>query len=217
MIRPMTGPMNGPATAAVVCQAASLLLSYPDEAVRRHFPLVGKVVGGLPNGPTRSALQRFLDHAASTPPRELAEHYVATFDRRRRCCLYLTWYADGDTRRRGPSLAELKARYRRAGLELSTGELPDYLPLMLEYAATADLSDGLALLQGHRPGLELLRLALADAGSPYGTIVKAVCSLLPGASPQDRAAALRLARSGPPQETVGLEPFSVPLSGGSRR
>lgn len=88
---------------------------------------------------------------------------------------------------------------------------------MLEYAATADLADGLALLKEHRPGLELLRLALADAGSPYYAVVEAICSLLPGASPQDRAAALRLARTGPPQETVGLEPFPAPVSGGSRR
>jgi nitrate reductase molybdenum cofactor assembly chaperone NarJ/NarW len=204
-------------SAAVVCQAASLLLSYPDGAVRDRLPLLAAAVAELRKGTARAALERFLAHAAATPPRELAEHYVATFDRRRRCCLYLTWYSDGDTRRRGQSMAELKARYRSGGLELAQPELPDYLPLVLEYAATADLADGLALLQEHRAGLELLRLALLDAGSPYAAVVEAVCSLLPGASPQDRAAALRLARTGPPQETVGLEPFAVPVPGGPRR
>ncbi|HET6359905.1 nitrate reductase molybdenum cofactor assembly chaperone [Streptomyces sp.] len=205
--------------AAVVCQAASVLLRYPDEGVRDRVPLVTEAVTALPPGAARSALTRFLEHLADTSPRDLAEHYVATFDRRRRCCLYLTWWTDGETRRRGQALAALKDRYRSSCLELGGSELPDYLPVVLEYAAIGDLADGLALLQEHRAGIELLRLALRDAGSPYTAVVEAVCALLPGPSPQDRAAAQRLARSGPPQETVGLElePYDQAPSGGARR
>ena len=81
--------------------------------------------------------------------------------------------------------------------------------MVLEYAATGDLADGLALLQEHRAGVELLRLALRDARSPYADVVEAVCALLPGPSPQDRAAAQRLAQAGPPTETVGLEPYAL--------
>jgi nitrate reductase delta subunit len=201
----------------VVSQTASILLQYPDEAVRDRLPLVKAGVATLPAGVARAALETFLDRLVATPPRAAAEHYVATFDRRRRCCLYLTWWTDGETRRRGQSLAELKQRYRHAGLELGSGELPDYLPVVLEYAATGDLADGLALLQQHRAGVELLRLALRDAGSPYAAVVEAVCALLPGPSPQDKAAARRLARTGPPDETVGLEPFGPAVQGGSRR
>jgi len=166
-------------------------------------------VSNLPSSPARSALAGFLDHVAAVDVSELAEHYVATFDRRRRCCLYLTWWTDGDTRRRGEALAALKARYRESGLELNSRELPDFLPVVLEYAATADVTDGLALLQQNRAGLELLRLALRDADSPYAAVVEAVCDLLPGPSPKDRAAAERLARTGPPRETVGLEPYGA--------
>lgn len=204
-------------TAAVVCQAASLLLSYPDDAIRERLPLLTRAVAELPRDAARAAMERFLTHVAEVPPRELAEHYVAIFDRRRRCCLYLTWYTDGDTRRRGQALADIKARYRSGGRELTGGELPDYLPVVLEYAATADLADGLVLLQEHRAGLELLRLALQDAGSPYTHVVEVVCSLLPGASPRDRAAALRLARTGPPQEAVGLDPYPVAVPEGARQ
>jgi nitrate reductase delta subunit len=199
--------MTSTRDAAIVCQAASVLLQYPDDHVRARLPAVRAAVASLPPGPARSALEALLDHLAASPPRELAEHYVATFDRRRRCCLYLTWWSDGETRRRGQALAELKQRYRHAGLELTAGELPDFLPVVLEYAATADLADGLAVLQQHRAGVELLRLALAEAGSAYCSAVEAVCALLPGPSPRDRAAAQRLARTGPPQETVGLDPF----------
>jgi nitrate reductase molybdenum cofactor assembly chaperone NarJ/NarW len=208
--------MRSSREAAVVCQAASILLQYPDEVVREHVPLVTAVVEGLPPGRSRTALEDFLAHLRHTPQRELAEHYVATFDRRRRCCLYLTWWTDGETRRRGQALADLKERYRRGGLELGRGELPDYLPVVLEYAATGDLADGLALLQEHRAGVELLRLALGDARSPYTDVVAAVCALLPGPSVADRAAAERLARTGPPRESVGLEPFALgPVGAGS--
>lgn len=203
--------------AAVICQAASVLLQYPDETVRGHIPLVARALAALPPGPAREALSGFLAHLQATPPREAAETYVAVFDRRRRCCLYLTWWTDGETRRRGNSLAVLKERYRRAGLETAAHELPDYLPLALEYAATGDLTDGLTLLQEHRAGIELLRIALRDAGSPYHAVVEAVCTLLPGPSPQDRAAAQRLARNGPPTETVGLEPYPTANLGGARR
>jgi nitrate reductase molybdenum cofactor assembly chaperone len=198
---------------AVVLQAASVCLQYPDDPVWQMFPVVRGAVGALPPGRPRERLTAFLDHAALTPPGPLAEHYVEVFDRRRRCCLYLTWWSDGETRRRGGALAALKQRYRAAGVEFASGELPDFLPAVLEYAATADLADGLALLQEHRAGLELLRLALLDAGTPYATPVEAVCALLPGPSPTDVAAAKALARNGPPREQVGLELAPFPPGG----
>jgi nitrate reductase molybdenum cofactor assembly chaperone NarJ/NarW len=209
--------------AVVVCQAAAVLLQYPDEAMMRdRLPVVASAVTALPAGSARSDLAALVAQLSSTEQRELAEHYVATFDRRKRCCLHLTWWADGETRRRGQALAELKERYRRSGLDLTPSELPDFLPVVLEYAAVADVADGLALLQEHRAGLELLRLALEEAPSPYTAAVRAVCSLLPGESPRDRAEARRLARSGPPVESVGLEPFGITgllpvVEGGARR
>jgi nitrate reductase delta subunit len=200
---------------AVVLQAASICLQYPDDTVRERFPLVRSAVDTLPPGVPRERLTAFLQHAAATPAGELAEHYVEILDRRRRCCLYLTWWSDGETRRRGGSLVALKQRYQAAGVELDSRELPDFLPAVLEYAATADLADGLALLQEYRAGLELLRLALLDAATPYAAPVEAVCALLPGPSPADVAAAKALARSGPPREQVGLELAPFP-TGGSR-
>jgi nitrate reductase delta subunit len=199
----------------VVLQAASLCLQYPDERMLAALPLVRAAVEALPPGTPRDRLTAFLGDAAATAPTALAEHYVAVFDRRLRCCLYLTWWSDGETRRRGGALAALKQRYRAGGVELESSELPDFLPTVLEYAATADLADGLALLQEHRAGVELLRLALRDAATPYAAPVEAVCALLPGPSPADVAAAKALARSGPPREQVGLElaPFAP---GGSR-
>jgi nitrate reductase molybdenum cofactor assembly chaperone NarJ/NarW len=196
---------------AVVLQAASVCLQYPDDTVLRTLPLVRRAVDALAAGRPRERLTAFLDAADATPPARLAQHYVEVFDQRRRCCLYLTWWTDGETRRRGGTLAALKQRYRAAGVELDTAELPDFLPAVLEFAATADLAAGLHLLQEYRAGVELLRLALLDVGTPYAGPVEAVCALLPGPSPTDVAAARALARTGPPREQVGLdlEPFAV--------
>ncbi|HEY1175183.1 MAG TPA: nitrate reductase molybdenum cofactor assembly chaperone, partial [Phytomonospora sp.] len=129
--------------------------------------------------------------------------------------LYLTWWSDGETRRRGSALAGLKERYRRSGADFAHAELPDFLPAVLEFGATVDLDAGLALLQEHRPGLELLRLALLEAATFYAGPVEAVCALLPGASPADVEAAKALARGGPPRERVGLE--LLPYGAGAGR
>ena len=142
------------------------------------------------------------------------------FDTRRRCCLYLTWWTDGETRRRGPRSPRSRTATAEPGVEFAGTELPDFLPAVLEFAATADLAGGLALLQDHRPGIELLRLALLDAATPYAAPVEAVCALLPGPSPADVAAAKALARTGPAARAGRARPFArgaaPPPAGGPR-
>ncbi len=192
---------------AIIDQAASVLLQYPDSEVLERVPLVREALVGLPSHRSRDRLLQFLAHVDEAGPIALATGYVETFDFRRRSCLYLTYYADGDTRRRGVALARLKRRYREAGLHMEPGELPDFLPAVLEFAATTGDRD---VLSEHRPALELLRLALAESGTPYALVMEALCATLPGPSPRDREAVLALAASGPPREEVGLEPYPTP-------
>lgn len=198
---------------AVVHQAASLLLQYPDEALAGRLALLSAAVDTLPAGP-RQPLRRFLDHLARTPLPTLAADYVATFDLRRESCLYLTYYAYGDTRKRGMALLHFQDAYRRAGLVPDPGELPDFLPVVLEFSATGDARAAGRLLTEHRAGLELLRTGLRERGSPYADVLDAVCLTLPPAGPRDLATVLRLAREGPPREEVGLEPFGPPEATG---
>ncbi|GAA3075763.1 nitrate reductase molybdenum cofactor assembly chaperone [Streptomyces roseofulvus] len=188
-------------TDTVVRMAAARCLSYPDERLYEELPLLLRALGGSPAG-----LTDFLDHVERTPLLELAAHYTDTFDTRNRRCLYLTWWTDGDTRRRGLSLVRIKRTYREHGLEFDSDELPDFLPAALEFAALRQ-EPGTALFQEHRAGLELLRLALADSGTPYTGVLEAVCGTLPGPSPRTKEEAKALARSGPPRELVGLEPL----------
>ena len=199
----------------VVWQAASLVLGYPDPDGVAGADLIRAAL-------TDAAPQRLagfapvLDFWVTTPTAVVQNHYVETFDLSRRHTLYLSYYTDGDTRRRGETLMTIKQRYRRSGFLVDThGELPDYLPLILEYAARVDPVDGAALLQEFRRSLELLRLALVDRQTPYASVITAVCATLPGASPRDRQAVMAMAAAGPPTESVGLEsgdPRLLPLS-----
>jgi nitrate reductase delta subunit len=189
----------------------SVLLRYPDERLAAAHDEVAAAVAELPRrAPEKAPLERFLGYLLATPPRRLAEEYVETFDLRRRSGLYLGWYLHGDTRTRGLALLRLKRLYAAAGLELTAGELPDYLPLVLEFAALAPEGAGELVLRQHRAALELLRTRLHELESPYAFLLDAVCAGLPRLSPVERERVRRLAAEGPPTEQVGLEPFAPP-------
>ncbi|TDC73806.1 nitrate reductase molybdenum cofactor assembly chaperone, partial [Actinomadura sp. 7K507] len=99
---------------AAAWQVASLLLGYPDGGLLERRPLLRRAVAGLPAS-AATPLGRFLDHLDATPLRQLEADYVATFDHRKRCCLYLSYYAYGDTRKRGMALLRFKQAYEAAG------------------------------------------------------------------------------------------------------
>jgi nitrate reductase delta subunit len=128
--------------------------------------LAAVVVAAAATSPqsSRTAFATFLAWLRDTPPTEVARHYVETFDLRRRCALYLTYYRFGDTRRRGLAMIAFKTAYRVEGFTPTDDELPDYLPLVLEFASMN--RRGAELLTSHRADLELLRKALDDAQSP---------------------------------------------------
>ncbi|MDB1086769.1 nitrate reductase molybdenum cofactor assembly chaperone [Streptomyces sp. ACA25] len=190
-------------------QIQSLLLAYPDDQLLRHTALARRTAAALPP-PAGHPLDRFLDHVERTPLTELAADYVATFDHRKRCCPFLTYYAHGDTRKRGVALLRLKQAYAAAGMRLTDDELPDHLAVVLEFAAAGDPAAGAALLQEHRAGVELLRLALTDLGSPWAHVLESVCATLTPLAGDERQAVARLAAEGPPEEQVGLAPYTPP-------
>lgn len=200
---------------AVVHRVAALALDYPSAELIGMLPRLRGALTGLGPGSAhlRVPLEGLLDHLASRSLAELEAEYVTTFDLARRRSLYLTYYAYGDTRKRGVALVEFKQEFARAGFELAADELPDHLAVVLEFGSTGDAAaqeSALRLLLAHRAGLELLRLALLDSGSPYAGAVVAVCATLPALGGTDREAVARLAAEGPPGEEVGLEPFAPP-------
>jgi nitrate reductase molybdenum cofactor assembly chaperone NarJ/NarW len=198
------------ASKSATYKLCSLLLQYPDQQLLDAREELAASVLGLPRSPAATALARFCDWWRDTDPLSLQQHYVETFDLDKRSGLYLTFYGQGDKRERGMALLRLKRLYRAAGLPLHAGELPDFLPVMLEFASAAPRGYGEVVLREHRAALEFVRLSLREHGTPYAHLIDAVCAAVGDASPADRAHAIKLAAIGPPQELVGLEPFAPP-------
>jgi nitrate reductase molybdenum cofactor assembly chaperone NarJ/NarW len=193
-------------------KVASLLLQYPTVAL---FDGLGQLAAEVAAGPraTRRPFRQLIDWLDRTDPDTVARHYVETFDLRRRCAPYLTYYRYGDTRKRGMAMVEFKTAYRVAGLVPVEDELPDYLPMVLDFAAAHPRGE--RLLRRHRADLEVLLRSLRDARSPYADVVEGVCAVLPGLRRPDQALVRRLLESGPPDEQVGLldagtAPFAPP-------
>jgi nitrate reductase delta subunit len=200
----------------VAWQSCSLLLSYPEQPLLEQVPLILAAVAEL-DDEVRQPLTSFCEHVQATPLHQLQLDYVDTFDLRRRCCLYLTYFSHGDTRKRGMALLRFSHAYSTSGLEFAGGDLPDHLPVVCEFAATGDHELGLRLLAESRAGLELISAALREAESPYLAVLDAVCATLPPATKHDLDKARVLAVTGPPEEEVGLEPYGPPELMGGRR
>jgi nitrate reductase delta subunit len=202
-------PALPPDQLAVAWQSVSLLLNYPDEELLARLPMIREASSSLPSA-VGEPIRAVVVHLESTPLTELQQRYVETFDARRRCNLFLTYFAHGDTRKRGVALLRFKQTYLRSGFVLDDSELPDHLCVVLEYAATVDQRLGWGLLLDHRAGLELLRLSLRETGSAWFPLVEALSATLPSLRGDEWDAVRRLAAEGPPEEEVGLDPYAGP-------
>jgi nitrate reductase delta subunit len=198
------GPKLGAGQLATAWQVVSLLLEYPTEELLGHRRLLADAVAGLPAS-VREPVSRFLTTLETSPLGQLQRDYVETFDVTRRCCLYLTYFAHGDTRKRGLALVQFKQAYRKAGVELEAAELPDHLSVVLEFGASYDAETAWRLLNDHRAGIEMLRIALAEKGSPWHDLMLALGATLPELKGEDEDKMLALIAQGPPAEEVGLD------------
>lgn len=192
-------------------QLVSLLLDYPDEVMLERLPMLRTVAAGLPAA-QGDPLTAYLDTLAQTPLRQLQADYVDTFDVTRKCSLHLTYFTHGDTRRRGVALIEFRQAFRNCGVELDIDhELPDHLCVVLEFGALHNQDVAWSLLNRHRVGIELIRLALANKSSPWLPVVEALRSTLPSLEGDDDVALAKLIAEGPPSEDVGLdtEPYAM--------
>jgi nitrate reductase delta subunit len=197
----------------VIFKLLSILLRYPDDEVLRHRAGISGAVRELPESPAKDAVLAFLAYWKNES--RLQASYTETFDFKRRGCLYLSYYRYGDQRARGQVLVDMKEIYARAGYPLDTTELPDYLPLVLEFASEVP-EEGLTMLAEHRAALEVIRRSLRHDGSPYAHLVDALIFFLPGLTEETLAEMQRLIVQGPPQESVGLEPYAADAPPGGR-
>ena len=154
----------------------SALLDYPSQDLIEHLPELSEYTAQSldMDGAEREALQNFLVHLKSSPLTELQADYVKTFDMTAEHSLHLTHHLFGDDKNRGPALIDLGELYKDYGVEVVTNELPDFLPLVLEFTAYLDDSEATVFLSDAKKVLSVLADNLKKAESPYAALLSII-------------------------------------------
>ncbi len=145
----------------------SALIQYPDDGFIGSLTALKETVENTVGSPAKRKLLGFLDDVEAMPPISLQEHFTQIFDISPATCLNLTYHSLGDSEDRGRTLAELDQVYCRAGFERTTAELPDYLPLVLEFLSQCPRADGADLLWHHLGAADSIADKLLKMDSPY--------------------------------------------------
>lgn len=168
-----------PRRAPLTLRALAWLLRYPDEPMRASLePLRDALHTERALAAGRLAeLDALIDRLASLAPLRAEAEYVDLFDRGRRTSLHLFEHVHGDSRDRGPAMIDLTQTYERAGLLLGDGELPDFLPVVLEFASTQPPVQAAEFLRETAHIVRALFTALLERGTPYAAVFAAALDL----------------------------------------
>lgn len=157
----------------------SHLLDYPSTTVRTHLPELKqalheeRAIGTARLSELVALMQWIMDSA----PLDVEADYVSLFDRGRSTSLHLFEHIHGDSRDRGPAMIDLAQTYEKAGLYLAEGELPDFLPALLEFVSTQPPREARAFLAEMTQILNALFTALKQRQSPYASVIGALIEL----------------------------------------
>ncbi len=155
------------------------LLGYPNDGLRAALPELGDALDrdcGLSRS-RLSELDALMRWMSASDPFEVEARYVDTFDRGRATSLHLFEHVHGDSRDRGPALVDLQKTYESAGLRLEGSELPDHLPIVLEFASTQPEPVAREFLGEVAHVLTAIFSALLERESPYASAIAAVLEL----------------------------------------
>jgi len=195
-------------------KVAALLLRYPEadwltESSQLAWALEEERRPNHRAADTMAPLFRFLEG----PLIESQMHYVETFDRTPAHGLYLFEHLHGESRTRGTAMVELLERYRQHGLELDCNELPDHLPVFLEFLSLLPRRQARRELRPIAGVLRLLARRLADAKSPYAAVFDSLARMAPRGATEEAVQPSRpmeqlLEREG--RSAQGEEPLLTP-------
>jgi nitrate reductase molybdenum cofactor assembly chaperone NarJ/NarW len=160
-------------------RALAWLLRYPDAELRALLPQLRDAVHaeGALDSARLAELDTLVGQLAGAAPLRTEAEYVELFDRGRRTALHLFEHVHGDSRDRGPAMVDLAQTYERAGLLLAPGELPDYLPVVLEFASTQPPAQAREFLREIAHVVRAIFSALLERRSPYASVLAAVIDL----------------------------------------
>ncbi len=167
-------------------RALSALLSYPTAELRQALPEVAAAVTSSPliGERERAGIVTLIDELHGNDLMDAEARYVELFDRGRATSLHLFEHLHGDSRDRGEAMVELKRVYERAGFALATSELPDYLPVLLEYLSCRDLPEARDMLADCAHILQRIAQALIARDSVYASVLQALI-VIAGEQPVD--------------------------------
>jgi nitrate reductase delta subunit len=170
-----------------------LLLLYPGDDLRAALPEIGGRLAADDSltDARKTTIAELIAWLESADLLDLQEHYTGLFDRGPSFSLHLFEHVYGEGRERGRAMAELIGLYRREGLALTAGELPDYLPVICEYLSAARAEAAAELLAAIAPAVELLRRRLEERGSPYVAVLAALGALAQAPAHEPDAPATR--------------------------
>jgi len=170
---------SSPAQARLTLRVLAHLLRYPDAAFRAHTTELREALRSEAALPTvrLAELDALLVHLGTRPTLDVEAEYVELFDRGRRTALHLFEHVHGDSRDRGPAMVDLIQTYEKAGLYLGPSELPDYLPVVLEFASSQPPQQAREFLGEIAHIVRVIFSALAARQSPYASVLAAVLEL----------------------------------------
>ncbi|MFY8044582.1 MAG: nitrate reductase molybdenum cofactor assembly chaperone, partial [Rhodoferax sp.] len=168
-----------PVQAKLTLRVLAHLLRYPDAELRGHIPELQKALRTEAALPVARLveLQALLQHLSTQSSLDVESEYVELFDRGRRTALHLFEHVHGDSRDRGPAMVDLIQTYEKAGLYLGASELPDYLPVVLEFASTQPMPQAREFLGEIAHIVRVIFSALLKRESPYASVLAAVLEL----------------------------------------
>jgi len=163
----------------ITYKALSALLAYPTPDLVAALPEILAIVDREPRlkRTQRDALHALAGRLATGDLIDLQEAYVALFDRGRTTSLHLFEHVHGDSRDRGPAMVDLTAVYARAGFVLAGGELPDYLPAVLEFLAQRPEAEAVEMLGDCAHILRAIGEALVARGGGYDAVFAALLAM----------------------------------------
>jgi len=185
----------------------SALLSYPEQEMIAAIPemRVALAAEGLLAARRRKALDAFLSELEAGDLYDLQERYVLLFDRTRSLSLHIFEHVHGESRDRGQAMVDLMALYEKGGLTMAPGELPDFLPLFLEYCATRPQGEARELLGQPAHVLAALAERLRKRGSSYEVVFRCLASLAAAAPRAEDLAAVLAEPETDPDDMIALD------------
>jgi len=185
----------------------SAILTYPSAELQAAVPAMRRALDEeacLPQK-CRDRLDRILDQLETWDLYELQERYILLFDRTRSLSLNLFEHVHGESRDRGQAMVDLRQLYERHGLELATNELPDYLPLFLEFLSVIPEAEAKELLGETAHILEAIRQRLKKRKAPYSSVFSSLQALSSSAPAGELLQALLAAPDDDPNDLSALD------------